>query len=1083
MAADKCLFHFLKQTEYNNTSENQIGTDADFLALYPSDSPLRTVPTPTGDIAYVRKFGIIFSTAGATTLADFATTTGAGESLLYTLTSADGATSFGNITDVNGVATDNTSGTIGATDGLKIVLSCSAGAAVNNETSFSINGVTIVLPDETISNGDSITFYISNTGSSYYDTSYMYGGARHTPALNDSDLPYFDIATAYAALAAANNDGVEILDSATYEEDLTTDNQAFDSSDTIVYATSGQSPTITRGVGARISREVSTQYNNTTAIYFNENGDDADAGTWQAPKLTIAGAIAARGTEEIVYGGTGAGGNGIFTEDVTTAAAYDLEADYGYTPTINGEISISTHDNNIRGFFIDGTGGSVSGITATTSNGNIEDCSIYNFTNGIYKATANLIDRLYIYRCRIYNNTKGIYWNTSYPTNNGDMKIKWNFIYNNTDGVYLYIPIAGGIWAQLEFSHNNIYNNSNYGIYVQATAGGAVIFTTENNTVILNGYGFYKVGGIININLTVRDYVIYHNTIYDLYDASGAVGQTITESNYGTNTNWTIGAGCITTDPELCKITSPYELGISANSGAYRTDTSSDDMGAHLRIIEIDAADIVLNGLKIDGQNEFNVGVFIRDTANHTGLNIKWCSIYNFQGIAIDLYDDDTDLDAIISNNLIYGNGNGGKLAYGGNTLEENNIYNNTVFGIWADYTGTTFNHNVFYLNQYGIYLESNSAGIIIKNCIFNQNSLYGIYAEIAIVITYCNIPDSVNSNVDITDSSNIVDNPLFINTTSGSENFNIKTIEAGYILDSASKDASDSTTFPDIGAYDIARSTANEWWQKYQLATNPTNMNAGIIAKSLRDIEEGLGSKILYSKSHKRVLPFIWDANASSTEIQRKTIEYLNTLIPTREINPQTEAVLTKDNCKFRAHLQPETLHYTGTATISGATLTDATKTWIINELKGWWVGVKYASGTATGTITAATKKLLVAPSPGWTNDEWIGYYFYYNYNYYYITDNDADELTLSDPDGTLSDAAGINWTIEKYFRITRNTETVITVEDDDSELPSGSYAYYIDFIECRLQDSKFSYTQLPRFIWTKENQKSGYEIILEES
>ena len=83
MAEDKCLFHFLKQTTYSSTPDNQVGTDADHAVFFPGESYQRTVPTPSGDVAYVRKFGVLFSTAGATTLGAFATTTGAGESLLY----------------------------------------------------------------------------------------------------------------------------------------------------------------------------------------------------------------------------------------------------------------------------------------------------------------------------------------------------------------------------------------------------------------------------------------------------------------------------------------------------------------------------------------------------------------------------------------------------------------------------------------------------------------------------------------------------------------------------------------------------------------------------------------------------------------------------------------------------------------------------------------------------------------------------------------------------------------------------------------------------------------------------------------
>ena len=92
-------------------------------------------------------------------------------------------------------------------------------------------------------------------------------------------------------------------------------------------------------------------------------------------------------------------------------------------------------------------------------------------------------------------------------------------------------------------------------------------------------------------------------------------------------------------------------------------------MGAHLRVIQINNDDIEINGIIIDGDTFINNAIYISDTANHTGFILKWCNVKNFQGIAIDLYDDGTDLDAIINNNLINSNGNGIRLDRGGNTI------------------------------------------------------------------------------------------------------------------------------------------------------------------------------------------------------------------------------------------------------------------------------------------------------------------------------------------------------------------------------------------------------------------------------
>ena len=106
----------------------------------------------------------------------------------------------------------------------------------------------------------------------------------------------------------------------------------------------------------------------------------------------------------------------------------------------------------------------------------------------------------------------------------------------------------------------------------------------EHNTIWNNGtHGLQTVINTLTGN--IRDIITWDNDDYDLNNLGAAV--TITESNYETNNGFTIGAGCITTDPEFCKTSTPYKLGISASSGASHTGTGNDIMGANFRIIEI----------------------------------------------------------------------------------------------------------------------------------------------------------------------------------------------------------------------------------------------------------------------------------------------------------------------------------------------------------------------------------------------------------------------------------------------------------------------------------------------------------------
>jgi hypothetical protein len=107
---------------------------------------------------------------------------------------------------------------------------------------------------------------------------------------------------------------------------------------------------------------------------------------------------------------------------------------------------------------------------------------------------------------------------------------------------------------------------------------------------------------------------------------------------------------------------------------------------------------------------------------------------------------------------------------------------------------------------------------------------------------------------------------------------------------------------------------------------------------------------------------------------------------------------------------------------------------------------------------------------------------------NFYYIKSNTASVLTLSDPLGNLSDRSNIDWTIEKYFTIEKHayngTNTVFTLKDDDTELPSNeakSYTANIRRIVCKVINRNFKYRQ-PRYYYEKETWKTGYNLELEQ-
>ena len=1062
------------QIDYNHQTVYELNDTVVVGAT--TETGKRTVPAPSGDVAYVRKFGVQFSETDITTI------DAPSANLTVKVYALDG-TLIGS--RANGGAFQS-EGSVSTAQGIYIEFEASGAATVDTSLSatFPTAGVvSLKFSAETMANSETFRFYMSSTGSSYYDAAMKYGGARHTPALDDSDLPYFHPYDAYAALDSTN-DGVEILDSETYsfpyKDSGGTWRDELDMSraTTYLYSTDGQTPTIMGVIGASTEREVSAQWNNTTAIYFNENGDSGGDGTWHAPFDTYANALAGRGSLNIVYGGTGATATGSsFDESMEIDGAFTLEADYGYILNNNytgdsshAGVELANDDAKVFGLKIDRfNAGYCVEITEDTDDGYIQGCTILN--GGFRSQIDNIFTTGHINYNEFSGGTYGIEVRVLVTSD-----IKYNIFHDMSSAILVYNQTATTITQVIK--NNIIYDCSHSGIYLYNDNSGENDITIENNTIYNNtSYGIYSFQSAGTMTITAADNIVYGNGM-DLYRSG--TQPTITYSNYGTNAaapnDWTAGVTNITSDPNFCKTTSPYRLGLSADSLASHLELSTEDIGAQLQIIEINADDIEINGINFDGNDQFNNAVYIADVENNTGAIIKWCNVYNFQGIAIDLYDNNVDTDATISNNKIYNNGNGLKLSLGGNTCENNCIYGNTIFGIWSDYTGQIFNHNVFYNNQYGLYLESNSASIIVKNSIFYQNSLYGIYSDISLITTYCDHVDAVTSNVDISDSTNITDDPLFVNTNSGSEDFHLKSIAGGYVVNSACIDAGES----DIGAWQTTRTITDDSWDKYTLEHNPRNMNETLNIKGAIDFEDILGNIDNYGKSDRIVLPLSWSTNSYTTSNQRLKIRYFSSLIPTRENGK------TSTECEFRVKLLPTAYYGDGTnATVSATnkTIVDISKTWIENEKKGWSVSIKFDSGTTDGTVTASTKKLQVSPSPAWTDDEWIGYYCYYNGYYYYITDNDADELTLSDPNGTLSDASNVTWSITKSFKVESNTSTTLNLNDDDGDLVSGTYDYFIDYILCKVRSPGFSYTQgVYSYDEAKKNLKSGYSIIFEE-
>lgn len=923
---------------------------------------------------------------------------------------------------------------------------------------------------ETIADGKYKIYYFSSTGSSYYDSALKYGGERDTET-GTAAAPYRTITAALAALGGAFTI-VTVLDSETYDEELTI------SGAYTLQAALGQTPTITSGIGARVTREVAHDGNDSDTAYVSKLGDDGNAGTWLEPYLTIGAAITGIGARTFIN----IKDNGDYNESITLPASTTIEPIYGKLPTMNHTTNVwpngvinRGNDSNVYGLTLNLPVVN-HGIHGVANGGIIKDNTISNVSYGIFcESTTSITIKNNI----IYNSTNGcivmVVSNTSGEISKNILHdCPYYGIYFGTNGA--------GVTCSIDIIKNTLYSNQ-HGIQVGASA-----FTYSgdiDNNVFYNNSEGINIGNITACTGTINKNIFRSNTTVAINSEENITlnyncfyGNTVQFSGAGVKTN----NNEITTDPLFMSLTSPYNFALKIGSPCYKLDGSENDVGLVLGNILISSSTVTINGFIIDGQSKYNNAIYKTGATDYTALTVKWCTIHDYQGIAIDDYSG-ANTTSTISNNKIYDNGNGIKFTYGGNTCSYNIIYNNTIYGIYSDRTVQTFDHNVFYLNQYGIYLYTNSSGIIVTNSIFISNTLYGIYSNVTVSISYCDITDAYNSNVIISPYStyhNITDNPLLMSIVPGSEDFNIKTIYAGYILNSPCMNTADDGY--DIGAYLISRSINSDGWKEHRFTYNPRIVDESYIGIDVSRFESAQGNIDSFAKAHKRVFALKFGNMQYMNETDRKRMFYFLSDITTKQND------LTNEQTRLRLHFLPSQKEETGTAGVVSATaktLTDTSQTWVEDEHKGFWCSVKAVSGSTNMSIVGATKVCTVAAA-GWTVDAWIGYYLciYTNskVHYLYITDNDATTITVSDPNGYVDNQTNISWSIVKNYRILSNTSTALTLEDDYAELIAGSsIAYHIDFIVCRIASNSIAYAQ-PRFYRQQETWKCGSELTLQE-
>ena len=927
-------------------------------------------------------------------------------------------------------------------------------------------------------------FYLSNTGSTYYDQAMTVGGARHTPT-GVLRKPYLTIATGLAALGTPVV--CTVLDSSTYDEVVMMNQYT-------LQAALGQIPTIRTGIGARATRTMVHDGNNGDTIYVGKSGNDTTGnGNYQNPYLTITKAIT-----EI----TGSKVNiniidsNIYLEGTLTfpVGTGVIEPCYGKTPTIMARstvtnmIYLNATNYSVYGITITSNGfGITSGIQCNYPTGNCEfnDNTIFNSigTTGISvnqrnNATswAGMVDRN-----RMTAITTGIYVQT-YSARTLAGSIRYNLIYSCGTGMIIGSagdPSTNTISTNI--TYNTVFGCSGTGIYFYRGIDQDYTGIFSNNTVKNNAlYDLRLNHPITGFPGTITG--TFKNSIVGiLYAPNYTV--TISYSAYITNTGFTLGTGMVTTDPQLVDVASGnYSISAiippapATVSPAYKSDDGGQNMGASPYAMNCGSDNSVVNGFKFTGLNPYSIGnTPIGICGFGSDVILKWCSFSYFGSHAIDIAGS-SPRNWTVTNCIISNNATGLYSGFSGTKLYYCDIFLNSVSGVTCNVGTLNVDHCDSNGNGYGFFLTNGVTGVIFGNSITSSNISYGIYSTYTqISAIFCDIDDATVNVLE--DTSCYEENPLFISVASSPGfDFRLKSLYGGYSQSSPLfSNASDGT---DIGSHQSSTVISSYSWKKFILNFNPKTMQFNMSGKGITVFQNALGQRDSFVLNHKRQFIFSFEDNVSNAEL-RETISYFSTLVKGRGIT------LDENQTHFRLHFQPTGFLDSGTSTSGSVTelyIADTSKNWPLNRYRGWHVGIRYLNASSA-TVDSTTRRISgfssVPPA-----DYWTGYYIYLDGFYYYITASSSGSCTVLDPDGTLVSGTYADVHIEKYFKIISNTKNVLYVSDPEGDFlkynPS-QLPYYIDFIECKILDENNSFSQSP-FLWTREHSKTGFEIQFEE-
>ena len=476
---------------------------------------------------------------------------------------------------------------------------------------------------------------------------------------------------------------------------------------------------------------------------------------------------------------------------------------------LNGDLTCSGNglviaaDNvtlNCAAHNIDGSG-SYYGVWSGENRNNltIKNCSILNFTNGIYIDVntnhSNLVNnRLYnnsnegisfagsdnynvISNNRIYNNGPssaygdGIY---ACSDNGPDLHttISNNIIYNNGPPAGYTARLVGGI-ELCESSFNNltnntVYNNGNNGISLNSGADNS---TFTYNNVSSNGHYGIEISGQCS-NDTFNYNWIYNNTMYDFYNDSSSSGPNInlTHNYWGDNCSmkhYGIPGSVLLpyySDADMTSLETVLHCVFCGESITSSVALINDTVGCDINKngIKIDAPNIVFDCqghgiLGLDGSTGIKI--------NANNVSVQNCTIagFNYGIIGTDIND------TLVLNNTFY-----------------NTAYTMTLNSTTYNYNTSILNNTILNSTENCLYLFRN------QNLSIKYNKIYECFDTSAAGILLSSDTGTIASNVInhtrigiyvISDFYGSIDsNNVSYTRTMGLGNLNIYSIDAAGI-------------------------------------------------------------------------------------------------------------------------------------------------------------------------------------------------------------------------------------------------------------------------------------------------------------